>query len=209
MNLRPMHVAIAIAMVPLLHGCRGCTPNPEVDRNLQHLVWMKYAHVANVHEMEAPAPSGTVRLTPTEHGFWAVFDICTLDVQGSALPGFNYDANNFYVDGGTVSYGPPNPGPVNVSGTGRSSNDADVRSLVHDALKLGPETQYFPKQFYPTLRYRIAVYVREYPSGYQGEAMTLKYGGNPAMVQDVSPGKPDDRPFFQYSASPPIASTCP
>jgi hypothetical protein len=208
MNRRLKYTAVALALA-LLPGCNGCS-DPSLQENLSKLVWMKYAHVANVREMDAPSPTGTAKLVGTDPGaFWAVFDICSLDVQGSAMTSFNYDAANFYVDGGTVSYGPMNPGMVNAASVPRSSSDPQVQSMVHQALKLSPSPQTFAKQLYPTLRYRIAVFVKENPSGYQGGSLTLKYGGHPTTVQDISPGNPDVRSFFQYQASPPIVSTCP
>lgn len=208
MNRRLMYTAIAVAVV-FLPGCKSCS-DPSVDENLSKLVWMKYAHVANIREMDAPSPTGTLKLAATgSGGFWAVFDICSLDVQGSALTGFNYNAGNFYVDGGTVSYGTMNPGTVNAGGVARSALDPQVQGMVHQALKLSPSTQYFPKQLYPTLRYRIAVFVNENPPGYQGDTLTLKYSGHPTTVQNVSPGNPDYRPFFHYSSSPAIVGTCP
>lgn len=199
----------AVAMVSLLEGCK--TPDPALDDTLSKLVWMKYSHVANLKELDVRGPQGTTRIAPVEpSGFWAVFDVCSLDVQGSALTGFNYVAANFFVDGGTVQYGSMNPGTVNTGfGGPRSALDPQVQGMMRDALALGPPTQFFPKQFYPNLRYRIAIFVSSNPPGYQGGTLTLKYAGHPTEVQDISPANPDFRPFFSYIASPSIAGNCP
>lgn len=81
--------------------------------------------------------------------------------------------------------------------------------MVREALALGPSTQYFPKQLYPNLRYRVAVFVNQNPPGYQSGTLALKYAGHPTMVQDISPANPAFRPFFSYTASPAIAGNCP
>lgn len=191
----------------LLQGCTSCS-DPQATQNLSRLVWMKYTHVANVHEMDAPGPTGILRLTANSGGFWAIFDICTLDVQGSALSSFNYNAANFFVDGGTVSYGPGNPGSVNAGGTNRGSNDPAVTGPAHTALKLSPTTQTFPKALH-LLRYRVAVFVKEQPPGYANDTLALKYANHPTTMQNLSPGNPDIRGFYNPQASPAIVSTCP
>lgn len=211
MSRRPLAVLVATAFLLLLDGCK--TPDPALDASLSRLVVMKYAHLANVTEMDAPGPSGVTRIAPTDGtGFWAVFDICSLDVQGSALTGFDYEAANFFVDGGTISYGAMNPGTVNTGfGGPRSAFDPQVRAIVHDALHLSPTTQHFPKQFYPGLRFRIAIFVNGRPPGYLGDALTLKYTGQPVatVIESVSPANPVPMAFFSYLASPGIVGTCP
>lgn len=196
-----------LSCLPLLHGCA------EIDANLKKAVAMKYAHVANVNMFQAQVGAGERQFVGVENGsFWAIFDICTLDVQGGSLSGFSYDANRFYVEAAGNRYGASNPGTVNVAGVPMSSQSAMVVDGASDAFKLSPITQFFPKQFYPNLRYRIAVFVRAHPNGYHGEIMNLQYDGQPqvaALVQNVGMPNPVQYPFYLPSSTPPIASTCP
>ncbi|WP_333687881.1 hypothetical protein [Methylococcus capsulatus] len=194
---------------------QGCPPSSqqELDQNLKKAIVMKYVHVANVKMFQTQVGGSQSQLVGVNDGsFWALFDICTLDIQGSALTGFNYDASKFFIDAGSTSYSSATPGNVNVSSVVMSSQSAQVLNAVHDAFSLSPATQYFPKQFYPNLRYRIAIFVKENPSGYRGDAMTLKYDGQPqvaAVVQNVSPGNPQFRDFYNAGGSPQIDGICP
>lgn len=198
---------LALSGMPLLQGCA------EIDQNVKKAVWMKYTHVANVRMFQTQSGVSQTQFVGTgTNSFWAVFDLCTLDVQGSSLSGFSYNANNFFIDAGSASYGSSTPGNVNAGGSALSSQDPQVINAVRQAFSLSPTPQFFPKQFYPNLRYRIAIFVRENPSGYQGGSMTLKYSGQPqvaALVENVSPGSPSFRDFYNPFASAPIASTCP
>lgn len=209
MHRRTRYALLALALVPFLHGCRSCS-DPEAGARLRQLVWMKYIHVANVTELEASGPTGTVRLGPVDRtGFWAVFDICSLDVQGSDVTVFKYDTRNFYVDAGTVSYGLMNPGMVRTSFTSGAlgSFDPQVRPLVHKALDLSPEAEDFPRQYYPTLHYRIAVFVNERPPR-ESWPLALKYANHPVTMQDISQAPPQERALHN-AASPDIVGSCP
>ncbi len=211
MNRRPMFTIIAVAMALFHHGCASC-PDPLPAENLSRLVWIKYVHVANVTSMQADYQNRTIQISPSGGamgGFWAVFDICSLDVQGKALAGFNYSAGNLYVEEGKAKYGPMNPGGVNYSGSAKTSVDLDVQEVVRIALKLSPSSQYFPKQFYPSLRYRVAVYVNGYPSGYKGGILDLSYANHPVVMQNITNDRPAARPFYNPVASAEIVSTCP
>ena len=195
---------------------QSCTPSAQtqLNQNLSKAVAMKYVHVANVRMLQAPMDGSQMQMVGVDNGsFWAVFDICSLDVQGSALTGgFSYSAERFYIDAGSVRYSSANPGNINVASVGMSSQSPQVTNAVHAAFSLSPTTQFFPKQFYPNLKYRIAIFVKENPSGYHGEAMTLNYDGQPqvaALVQNVSPGNPEFRSFYNSGVSPPIIGTCP
>ncbi|MGZ8292622.1 MAG: hypothetical protein ACXW2U_00850 [Telluria sp.] len=47
---------------------------------------------------------------------------------------------------------------------------------------------------------------------FERASMTLSYDGQPqvaALVQNVSPAKPEFRPFYDHSVSPDIVGTCP
>lgn len=187
--------------------------NQEIDENAKKMVTMKYTHIANVKSFQATVGGSASQLVGVDNGsFWAVFEICSLDIQGSTLTGMNYDAGKFFIDAGPVTYGSATPGNVNVSSVVMSSQSPQVLDAAGSTFSLSPTTQFFPKQFYPNLKYRIAIFVRENPAGYQGDALTLKYNGQPqvaAAVQNQSPGNPDFRAFYNPPASPQIVGTCP
>ena len=178
---------------------------------------MKYAHAANVKDMQ----TSEGYLFPVSGGFWAVFDICSLDIQGSALQGFAYDARNFYVEEGGTQYGPKNAGQVGISGAGpRSSTDVSIVSAVSAALRLSPTSQFFPKHppreglaTYPRFNYRIAIYLKEAPPTYRGGMLTLNYAGDPnlgvAVVQNVGNDSPRFVDFYNPGATYAIESNCP
>lgn len=194
---------------------QGCTPTAqkELDDNLKKTIVMKYVHVANVHSFQTQVgPSQALLVGVANGSFWAIFDVCTLDIQGSALSGFNYDAGKFFIDAGSANYGPGNPGNINVASVVMSSQSSQVLDAARDAFSLNPATQFFPKQFYPNLKYRIAIFVKENPAGYMGDMMTLKYAGQPevaALVQGVSSGNPASIAFYNAGVSPAIVGTCP
>lgn len=72
--------------------------------------------MANVRMLQAPIGNSQAQLVGVDNGsFWAVFDICSLDVQGSSLTGFNYDAGRFLVEMQSSNYGSATPGNVNVA----------------------------------------------------------------------------------------------
>jgi hypothetical protein len=200
-------LCLALLAAPLLQSCA------EISANVSKAVAMKYVHVANVKMIQVQIGGSQSQLVGVDNGsFWAVFDICSIDVQGSALTGFSYNANSFFIDAGTVKYGVATPGVVNVSSVPLSSQSPQVTSAVHDAFGLSPSTQFFPKQFYPNLKYRIAIFVKENPTGYVGDTMTLQYDGQPqvaALVQNVASTNPDFRPFYNHGVSPQIVGTCP
>jgi len=201
-------VCLIVLIAFSLQSC-GPTANNELDQNLKKAVVMKYVHLANVGSFQ----NQSSQFQGVNNGsFWALFDICTLDIQGSSLTGFNYDSAKFFIDAGTATYGSTTPGNVNSTLGVKSSQDLQVLNAVSQTFSLNPATQFFPKQFYPGLKYRIAIFVKENPAGYQGDAMTLKYNGQPevaALVQGVSPGNPAFIPFYNPGATPQIVSTCP
>lgn len=215
MITRTRHIGpLSLALLTLML-VQGCTPSAqkELDDNLKKVIAMKYVHVANVNSFQTQVGTSQAQLVGVANGsFWAIFDVCTLDIQGSALTGFNYDASKFFIDGGAANYGAGNPGNVNVASVVMSSQSGQVLDAARNAFSLSPTTQFFPKQFYPNLKYRIAIFVKEYPAGYTGDAMTLKYDGQPqvaALVQSVSPGNPASRDFYNAGVSPAIVGTCP
>ncbi|MER2514196.1 MAG: hypothetical protein ABTQ25_17570 [Nitrosomonas ureae] len=215
MITRTRHIDLFSLTLLTLMLIQGCTPSgqKELDDNLKKAIAMKYVHVANVKSFQTQVGASQSQLVGVTNGsFWAIFDVCTLDIQGSALTDFNYDASKFFIDGGSANYGAGNPGNVNVASVVMSSQSSQVLDAVHNAFSLSPVTQFFPKQFYPNLKYRIAIFVKENPAGYTGDVMTLKYDGQPqvaALVQSVSPGNPAFRDFYNAGVSPAIIGTCP
>lgn len=192
---------------PLLQGCA------EIDAGLNKAVAIKYAHVANVAMFQATVDGSQRQLLGVTPGsFWALFDICSIDVQGSTLTGFAYDVDRFFIEEGGASYGTSTPGVINVASVVHASQSALVLDAASSAFKLGPRAQWLPKQFYPNLKYRIAIFVRERPVSYRGDIMTLRYDGQPqvaALVQNAGVSRPDLRDFYLPGPSRAIDSTCP
>lgn len=206
-------LCLVLSITPLLQSCTPAA-QAQLDQNLSKAVSIKYVHIANVKSFQEQVGGHSSLLVGVDNNsFWAVFEICSLDVQGSALSsGFNYSADKFFVEAASANYGVATPGNINVASVVMSSQSTQVTSAARDAFSLSPTTQLFPKQFYPNLKYRIAIFVKENPVGYHGESMTLKYDGQPqiaALVQNVSPGNPAFRDFYLRSASPPITGSCP
>lgn len=200
-----LRIAVFVLIIPLLNKCE-CSG--ESQERLSRLVWIKYAHVANVHMLQ-PYGRSVQLFAADQGGFWAIFDICSIDVQGSAIKSFNYNANNFYVEMGNDKYGPMNSGLVGYAdATAANSNDAKVVSDVYDALQLSPSTQSFPKGLYPGLSYRIAVFVKEWPKGYHGEALGLNYDNHPVITQNIYADNPQFIPFYNSDGSPRILRVC-
>ncbi len=198
----------ALSALLLLQSCTNTEQN-QVDQNFRKAVWMKYTHVANVKDFQYQSNGYSV----SQGAFWAIFDICSLDVQGSSLAssGFNYNAERFYIEEGSTKYGPTAPGNINVSSVSMSSQNPRVLDAARGIFSLSPKFETFPKQFYPNLKYRIAVFVKENPTGYRGESMTLKYDGQPhvtAFVQNITPTHPEFREFYTRSSAS-IVGTCP
>jgi hypothetical protein len=201
-------LCLVLSTLFLLQACA------EVDANLKKMVVIKYAHLANVGQFQGAADgvhqSLLVGVNPGS--FWAIFDVCSIDVQGSGLAGMQYDASKFVAEAGSGSYGPSDTlGVVNVASVPMPSESPPVRAALKDAFSLGPASQYFPKGFYPTLKSRIAIFVREAPVGYRGDAMGLRYNGQPdvaALVQNAGDNNPAAIPFYMGKSAI-IASTCP
>jgi hypothetical protein len=189
------------------------------DASFRRRVTITYVHVANVTEIRAPAGSPTLRSHP--YGFWAVFDVCTIDIAGSALAGFAYDADKFFVTEAGVDYGSDLPalvslGPLPPPAHGvRQSNDKMVRDFLDDVFP-GPQVHHFstqyqpPTRFYPNLGWRIAVFLKERPNGYRTSPLDLKYKGTPEIVADLRNARPDhwivDRGLYGF---PDIPNSCP
>jgi hypothetical protein len=206
-------LVLSFAMFALL-SLQGCADLfPEFDANIKKAVVMKYVHLANVRQFQTHKPG--VQLEGVQDGsFWAVFELCSLDVQGSALSGFNYDAAKFFVEAADGTRYPKLDGIKDVAASDATAmTSADAYGAASDAFSLSPTPQYFPKQFYPNLNYRIAIFVREQPTGYRGESLMLNYDGQPqvaALVQGVSSDQPSFVGFFNsVNSSLPTNVSCP
>lgn len=199
------HLLTVCVLAMLLPGCA------QLDSGLQKAVVIKYEHVANVASFQDNSHGPSTQFS-TESGFWAIFDVCSIDVQGVSLRGFRYDATKFIADAGRGSFPVGLDGPVNVSGVGMSSRSPMVTDAVASVFKLRPPTaQFLPKNFYPNLRYRFAIFIPVRPVGYRGDTMPLNYNGLPeaaVIVQHDSDSPPSNIDFYLPSASPTLASTC-
>lgn len=199
---------VVLSIMGLLQACA------EVDTNLKKMVVIKYAHLANVSQFQAAADGDQQSLLVGVNpgSFWAIFDVCSIDVQGSSLTGMQYDASKFVAAAGNGMYGPSDPlGVVNVASVPMPSDSLPVRTALNDAFVLGPTSQFFPKGFYPALKSRIAIFVREAPLGYHGDAMVLRYNGQPdvaALVQNADGNNPAAIAFY-LGKSAEISTLCP
>lgn len=203
---RAVLVSLILSTTLLFHGCAS------IQQNAPKMVWIKYAHLANVRSFQ-PQPGSFQYAAASSDGFWAVFELCSIDVQGSALNGFNYDAAKFLVPWGSTKIDASTPGTVGRSdAVGLPMPNPQVNAVVQAAFGKGPSAQFLPKKFYPNIGYRFAIFFNSYPAGYLGEPMTLQYDGQPqvaAVVQNVASNNPQFIPFYNHTISPAITSTCP
>jgi len=106
MITRTRHIgSLSLALLTLML-IQGCTPSgqKELDDNLKKAIAMKYVHVANVKSFQTQVGASQAQLVGVTNGsFWAIFDVCTLDIQGSALTGFSYGASQLVIDGGSAN----------------------------------------------------------------------------------------------------------
>lgn len=154
---------------------------------------IRYQHVANVHQVRfenpvtlAPAFDPIRFVMPLDpDGFWAVFLVCSLNVTGSALASFHYDADQFEVEYDARHFGRLQPYTLRLQDTADLNTPADTGSLVGAVaaeIQQGPSARRFARGYYPALNYRIAVYVPKALPGYAGEQLTLRYPGQRAIV---------------------------
>lgn len=206
---RTMLKCLALLPATVLIGCQ-CT---EADQNLKKAVWIKYVHVANVHRIQ-PNDGNSFQYNGVNNGsFWAVFELCSIDVQGKDLSGFNFSTGKFVIPWGTGQIGKSTPGLVARSDAQtRPSPGPEVDNAVQKALETGVTSQYMQKQLYLKPGIRFAIFLNDRPNGYQGDAMDLKYLGQPevaAVVQNVGQDNPQEIEFYNRGVSAPIASRCP
>jgi hypothetical protein len=184
-------------------GCAGGCP--EADQAAKNMVAFEYDHVANISEIRLtnPPPPGSgipgYGFAPANTGgFWAVFVICNIDVQGSALtPTWNYDPENFRAAG----HGPLQPFQVRYGASSTLNNAADtpiVKDMIRKEVEIG-HAQPIPHGPHPAINFRVAILIpdqsvpanQQLPLAYTGQPSMFK-GRNqtPAQVAYVGPGNP-------------------
>jgi len=195
------------AMVMLASMLTGCVGH-HLSKDPHRIVRMTYVHVANVYQLMtadgALSPQGA-----GDRGFWAVFDICSLDMQGMNLKGFTFDAHDFYITVGNQRYEASRPYRVLTTFAGDAdAADGHIHHLIAHNLGLAPEQQYFPKETYPVLAYRLAIAIPEWPDGYLGGSLTLKHSDPQTMLDNVSDGQPLQWQQYDRASSGPLPSPC-
>jgi hypothetical protein len=213
MRLHIAKVGIPLAMALLLAGCEGCT-DTSTQQNLSKAVWIKYVHLANVRRFQPNNGNSLQYSGANNNSFWAVFEICSIDVAGSALSGFKYDTGKFVITVGSDEISKATPGQVARSdATGLPSPGAQIDSAVHAGLETEPITEFLPKQKYVKPGYRFAIFLNNRPAAYEGGPMELHYQGQPDAAVVVQNALPEQRPkeveFFNKGVSAEIVSTCP
>lgn len=186
--MRSARITAALVSSAVLLG--ACA---EMDASLKKSVTFRYDHVANARQVKFATP---LDLSPTYYpinfvsplepdGFWAIYVICSLDVAGSELPSFSYNAANFVAEHDGVTFGALQPFTVRLQSSADLNSPADtpkIAQAIVQELHVGPLTQVFPHAAYPSLNYRIAVYVPKRPAGYGGDQMALRYTGQPSLM---------------------------
>jgi hypothetical protein len=187
------HSVIAMALFAVIAtGISGCKSGSPLDSALKKAVEIKFDHVANIPEirfdenLNLGADGAIGSVSSRNQGFWAVFVICSIDVQGREVETFNYDAANFFVEYEGVDYKLPLlPNTLTFGASTQTNNAANtplVAAGIIKKLHLGPMRQAFPRGFYPSLNYRIAILIPNELRTYRGEQLTLRYGGHPTIV---------------------------
>ena len=208
-----VRMILTLTAAALLQGCQGCTQDPQIQENLKKAVWIKYTHIANVKRFQ-PNMGNSIQYNGVNNdGFWAVFEICSIDVSGSALTGFTYNIGKFEIELPAGNVSKSTPGLVARSDAqARPSPGPEVDGVVRAALEKGPVTQFLGKQLHDKPGFRFAILLNNNPAGYQNTAMDLDYLGQPeaaVVVQRVVHDNPAEIPFYNHGVSPEIASRCP
>lgn len=179
--------AAAASALLCLSACSGVGKQPS------DVAIIRYQHVANVHQVRfanavtlAPSFAPVHFVVPLDSsGFWAIFVVCSLNVTGSSLARFHYDADQFQVDYDAHSFGRLQPYTLRLQDTAELNTPADTASLVNAVaaeIQEGPSARWFGRGYYPSLNYRIAVYMPKALPGYAGEQLALRYAGQHAIL---------------------------
>lgn len=183
MRNRFSRIVLAAALLGLA-ACSSTRPNQA------RTVVIHYQHVANAHEVRfttplAPRTAGYV-LPRSRQGFWAIFVVCSVDVVGHAVPRFVYDVNKFRVDYNGHQHGPVLPYSLRFEDSAYLNTPAETPVLaeaIAAELQQGPSLQVFPRGFYDSLNYRLALFVPRGLDDYAGEQLNLSYLGQDASVE--------------------------
>lgn len=202
-------VGIATAHLVLL-GCQSGA----VDR--RKVVEFQYDHVANIQStirfatpvpLSPPVTSTRQVITKWPNEFWAIFVICSLDVQGPDLESFTYDRTNFYVEYERKSYGVLQQPFSVITETEDEIGPQDtsaIQSAIFTTIGVGPSTQIFSHGLSLSLNYRIAIYISDPEAA--NKVLPLRYTGHPAILRGR--GHPPTS-FPGYTPdSPPLPGTC-
>jgi hypothetical protein len=183
-------IGMCIALLALA-ACAG--PKPRA------VAVLHYQHVANAHEIRftnpIPLSAALYRvgyLSPVDsQGFWAIFVVCSADVNGRAQRGFHYSVNNFRVSHEGREFGGLPPFSLRYQRQVDLNNAGDTMPIL-DAIAAeiqeGPPELVFQSGYYPELNYRFAIFVPKALANYTGEQLTLTYKGQPAIL--AGNGKP-------------------
>lgn len=205
MNHRLPSLIISALLAPLLAACVG----HHLSRDPHQSVRITYVHVANIYQLVTPAGALSPRGTD-DRGFWAVFDICSIDIQGMNLKGFTYEAGDFHVTLGDKDVMADQPyRMLATTASDDHAQDDQTRELASDTLGLTPAEQYLPKGAHPGLAYRLAMVFPEWPEGYLGESMTLKNTNPATVLENVSTKRPQQWQQYERASAGPLRSGCP
>jgi hypothetical protein len=179
--------SIALSSLLGLAGCGTTSSAPE------QAVVLRYQHVANTHEIRFSTPVALPRrffpidfVTPLDrNGFWAIFVVCSLDTRPSVLPEFRYDVRQFRVQYGEQSFGRLQPYTLRFEGSAELNTPLDAKELdnaIGAEIREGPRSAAFGRDYYPSLDYRLAIYIPRALPDYAGQQLTLRYAGQPAIL---------------------------
>jgi hypothetical protein len=174
----------ALVVLLWLAACSVPPPAPA------EAVVIRYQHVANAHEVRfatplalAPRPAGYV-LPRSRQGFWAIFVVCSLEV-GAKVPRFLYNVNNFRIDHAGTEYGPLRPFSLRFENSTDLNGPLETPALaaaIAGELQRGPNFEVFSPGAFPTLDYRIALFVPKGLDEYAGDQLVLRYHGQSAVL---------------------------
>lgn len=171
------------AQLMALAACSAPRPEPAAP------VVIHYQHVANAHEVQFATPLALPRhaaavVPRLRQGFWAIFVLCSMTVR-SDLPRFFYDVNDFRVDYPGRDDGPLRPFSLRYDDTPELNTPADtptVANAIAGELQYGPSQHSFGPGAYPTLDYRIALFIPRGLDDYAGEQLALRYRGQRVLL---------------------------
>lgn len=188
----------SICLVVLLAILSGCA---SLKEGLRKAVLMDYDQVNNFRNYTfdnfwidwggSASESGItgVGTSPNIGGFWVTFLICNLRNEGADAQPFPYNINKFYVEyDGKKHYHQPLQTYTYSSIPHGLPGNPSVTGLVNETMRketqLGPDTDTFQKGYYPTVNYRLAIYVTRSTPGVIDVTphILLRYEGYPNIM---------------------------